>query len=47
VREITNTGVNIAVGTPRRWYDTALYQSRLANIFFSRHITCSSRSAMS
>ncbi len=29
VRAITNSGVNIAVGTPIMWYDTALNQSRL------------------
>ncbi len=47
VREITNSGVNIAVGTPIMWYDTALNQSRLGNIFLTSHITVSSRSAMS
>ncbi len=47
MREITNSGVNIAVGTPIMWYDVAQNQSRLGNIFFSRHITFSRRAAMS
>ncbi|CAB3775291.1 hypothetical protein LMG29542_08673 [Paraburkholderia humisilvae] len=47
MREITKSGVNIAVGTPIMWYDTALNQSRFGNIFFASHITVSSRSAMS
>src|ERR1700742_5287311 len=47
VREITKSGVNIAVGTPIMWYDTALNQSRLGNIFLMSHITVSRRSAMS
>ena len=47
VREITNSGVNIAVGTPIMWYDTAENQSRLGNIFLISHITLSSRSAIS
>ncbi|MND06918.1 hypothetical protein D3C83_285930 [compost metagenome] len=29
------------------WYEVALYQSRLGNIFFSRHITSSTRAEMS
>jgi len=47
VREITKSGVNIAVGTPIMWYEVALYQSRLGNIFFSRHMTFSTRAEMS
>src|SRR5438093_10290256 len=47
VREITNNGVNIAVGTPIMWYETAENQSRFGNIFLTSHITVSRRSAMS
>jgi hypothetical protein len=47
VREMTNSGVNIAVGTPIMWYDTAENQSRFGNIFLTSHITDSRRSAMS
>src|SRR5690606_5817002 len=47
VRAITNSGVNIAVGTPIMWYDTAENQSRLGNIVWTSHITVSRRSAMS
>ena len=45
VREITNSGVKCSVGTPILLYETALNQSRLANIFFSLHITASMRHA--
>ncbi len=44
---MTNSGVNMAVGTPIMWYDTAENQSRFGNIFFTSHITDSRRSAMS
>lgn len=46
-RAITNSGVNMAVGTPIKWYETALNQSRLANIFLVSPMTCSMRSAVS
>ncbi len=39
MRAITNSGVNIAVGTPVMWYAEAEYQSRFGNIFFSSHIS--------
>src|SRR6266481_4271253 len=39
VRLMTNSGVNIAVGTPIRWYDTAENQSRFGNIFLTSCIT--------
>ncbi len=38
---MTNSGVNIAVGTPIMWYAEAEYQSRFGNIFFSSHISFS------
>jgi hypothetical protein len=47
VRERTKSGVNIAVGTPITWYETAENQSRFGNIFLTSHITPSSRAAMS
>ncbi|SAL56306.1 hypothetical protein AWB64_06217 [Caballeronia sordidicola] len=47
VREITKSGVNMAVGTPIAWYETALNQSRFGNIFFASHMVVSSRSATS
>src|SRR5450830_562729 len=47
VREMTKRGVNMAVGTPIMWYETAENQSRFGNIFLTSHMTVSRRSAMS
>jgi len=44
---MANSGVNIAVGTPIMWYDTAENQSRLANRFLVSRSTVSMRSATS
>ena len=46
VREITNRGVNIEVGTPIRCYDTALNQSRFGNMRLASAMTDSMRSAI-
>src|SRR5688572_23051364 len=44
MRAKTKIGVNIGVGTPRKWKAEALKKSRFGKRFFSRFITDSMRS---